>query len=116
MSSGYVILLNVVLFPLPSCFGSAGELWLSGLFLSSPAFQVASLVAQLVKNLPAMWETWIGKIPWRRERLPNSSVLVWRNPWTEDPGRLQSMGLQRVGHDCATFISSLQYTSAVSNV
>ena len=70
MSSGYVILLNVVLFPLPSCFGSAGELWLSGLFLSSPAFQVASLVAQLVKNPPAMWETWIGKIPWRRESLP----------------------------------------------
>ena len=64
MSSGYVILLNVVLFPLPSCFGSAGELWLSGLFLSSPAFQVASLVAQLVKNLPAMWETWVRSLGW----------------------------------------------------
>ena len=86
MSSGFVILLKVVLFPLPSCFGSAGELWLSGLFLSSPAFQVASLVAQLVKNLPAMWETWIGKIPWRRD-------LAWRIPWT-----VYSMGSQRVRH------------------
>ena len=46
----------------------------------------ASLVAQLVKNLPAMWETWfdpwVGKIPWRRERLTHSSILAWRILWT----------------------------------
>ena len=51
----------------------------------------ASLVAQLVKNPPAMWETWVGKIPWRWERLPyplqysgltHSSILTWRIPWT----------------------------------
>ena len=45
----------------------------------------ASLVAQLVKTPPAMWKTWIGKIPWRRERLPHSSVLTWRIPWTVYP-------------------------------
>ena len=42
----------------------------------------ASLVAQLVKNPPAMRETWVGKIPWRREKLPHSSILAWRIPWT----------------------------------
>ena len=58
-----------------------------------------SLVAQMVKNLPAMQETHIRKIPWRREWLPTP---VWRIPWTEEPGGLQSMGSQRVGHDWAT--------------
>ena len=57
----------------------------------------ASLVAQLVKNLPAMWETWVGKIPWRTERLPTSVFLPGESPWTEVPGGLQSMGSQRVG-------------------
>ena len=46
----------------------------------------ASFVAQLVKNLPAMWETmfypWVGKIPWRREKATHSSILAWRIPWT----------------------------------
>ena len=47
------------------------------------------------------WETWVGKIPWRRYRLPtpHSSTLAWRIPWT-----VQSMGLQRVKHDWMTFI------------
>ena len=63
----------------------------------------ASLVAQMVKNLPAVQETWVRsvgwKIPWRRGWLP---TLAWRIPWTEDPDRIQSMGLQRVGHDWVT--------------
>ena len=63
--------------------------------------------AQLVKNLPAMRETWfdpwVGKIPWRREWLTHSSILAWRIPWTEEPVRLQSMGSQRVRNDWATF-------------
>ena len=58
---------------------------------------LASLVAQMVKNLPAVQETWVGKIPWRRAW--HSSVLAWRIPWTEEPGGLQSMGSERVGHD-----------------
>ena len=47
----------------------------------------------------------VGKIPWRREQLAiRSSFLVWRIPWTEEPGRLQSMGSQRVGYNWTTFI------------
>ena len=66
----------------------------------------ASLVAQMVKNLPAMQETrfkpWVGKIPLEKEMAIHSSILAWKIPWTEEPGRLQSMGSQRVGHDWAT--------------
>ena len=53
----------------------------------------ASVVAQVVKNLPAMQETGVQGM------VPHSSILAWKIPWTEEPGRLQSMGLQRVGHD-----------------
>ena len=61
------------------------------------------LVAQTVKNLPAMQET-LGSIPrlGRSAREGNdnpSCILAWRIPWTEEPGGLQSMGLQRVRHD-----------------
>ena len=66
----------------------------------------ASLVAQLVKNLPAMWETWVRSLGWEdpleKEMAIHSSILAWRIPWTEEPGGLQSMGLQRVGHDWTT--------------
>ena len=63
----------------------------------------ASLVAQTVKNLPAMWETWIRSLGWEdpleKGMATRSGILAWRIPWTVEPGRLQSMGLQRVGHD-----------------
>ena len=63
----------------------------------------ASLVAQLVKRLPAMQETWVRSLGWEdpleKEMVSHSSTLAWKIPWTEEPGRLQSMGLQRVGHD-----------------
>ena len=62
-----------------------------------------SLVAQLVKNPPPMWETWVRSLgrddPPEKEMAAHSSVLAQRIPWTEEPGRLQSMGSQRVGHD-----------------
>ena len=62
----------------------------------------ASLVAQMVKNLPAMWETWVQSVGWqdplKEGRATHSSILAWRTPWTKEPGGLQSMGLQRVGH------------------
>ena len=69
------------------------------------AFEVtsywASLVAQTVKNLPAMLETQVRSLgqedPLEKGMASNSSILAWRIPWTEEPGRLQSMGLQRVG-------------------
>ena len=63
----------------------------------------ASLVAQLVKNLPAMQETQVlplGQENALKEGMASHfSILAWRIPWTEEPGRLQSVGLQRVGHD-----------------
>ena len=57
----------------------------------------------LVKNLPAMQETWVQSLcredPLEKEMATHSSVLAWRIPWVEEPGRLRSMGSQRVGHD-----------------
>ena len=65
--------------------------------------QRASLVTQMVKNLPAMQETWVWCMGWEdpleKEMATHSSILAWRIPWTEEPGRLQSMESQRVGHD-----------------
>ena len=61
------------------------------------------LVAQMVKNLPAVQETWIHSLDWKsplgKGRATHSSILAWRIPWTQEPGSLQSIGLQRVGHD-----------------
>ena len=60
-------------------------------------------VAQMVKNLPVMQATWVLSLgqedPMEEEMTTHSSILVWRILWTEDPGGLQSIGLQRVGHD-----------------
>ena len=64
---------------------------------------LASLVAQRVKRLPVVPKTWVQSLgredPLEKEMAPYSSILAWKIPWTEEPGRLQSMGLQRVGHD-----------------
>ena len=69
----------------------------------------ASLVAQRVKRLPAMRETWVWSLgqedPLEKEVATHSSTLAWKIPWTEKPGRLQSMGSQRVGHDWMTSLS-----------
>ena len=60
-------------------------------------------MAQRVKCLLAMWETWVRSLgredPLEKEMATHSSTLAWKIPWTEKPGRLQSMGSQRVGHD-----------------
>ena len=57
----------------------------------------------VVKNPPAMWETWVRSLGWEdpleEGMTTHSSILAWRIPWTEEPGGIQSMGLQRVGHD-----------------
>ena len=59
-----------------------------------------SLVAQMVKRLPTMWETWVQSLGWEdpleKEMATHSSILAWKIPWMEEPGRLQSMGSQRV--------------------
>ena len=69
----------------------------------SPVLLKASLVAQIINNLPAMQETWVrplgGEDPSEEEIATHSSILGWRIPWREEPGGLQSVGLQRVGHD-----------------
>ena len=64
---------------------------------------LASLVAQGVKRLPAMQETWVRSLdqedPLEKEMATHSSTLAWKIPRTEKPGRLESLGSQRVGHD-----------------
>ena len=81
----------------------------------------ASLVAQRVKHLPAVLETWIRSLGWEdpleKEMATHSSILAWRIPWTEEPGRLQSIVLQRVRHDWATSLSlsfPLGFTGLIS--
>ena len=69
-------------------------------------------MAQRVKHLPAMRETRVRSLgredPLEKERATHSSILAWRIPWTEEPGGLQSMGSQRVGHNEATSLSLSQ--------
>ena len=78
--------------------------WLLGFYSFCYSFR-ASLVAQSVKNLPAMEETWVQSMgreaPLEKEMAIHSSILAWRILWTEETGGLQSKGLQRVRHDWA---------------
>ena len=75
------------------------------------------LVAQMVTNLPAVQETWIWSLGWEEDPLgkgmaTHSGILAWEIPWTEEPGGLQSLGSQRVGHKWATntFTSHMDIT------
>ena len=69
----------------------------------------ASLVAQGLKRLSPTLETWVRSLGWEdpleKEMVTHSSILAWRIPWTEKPGRLQSTGSQRVGHDWTTSLT-----------
>ena len=69
----------------------------------------ASLVAQRLKHLPPMRETWVWSLgqedPLEKEMATHSSILAWRIPWTEEPGELQSTGSQRVRHDWVTLLT-----------
>ena len=68
-----------------------------------PIYYIASLLTQMVKNSPAMWETWVQSLGWEdlleKGMATHSGILAWRIPWTEEPGGLQYMGLQRVRHN-----------------
>ena len=79
------------------------------IYLASSTISRASLVAQMVKNLPAIWETWIWSPGWEdpleKGMATDYSILAWTVPRTEEPGRLQSMVSQRVGYDWATSLS-----------
>ena len=67
------------------------------------------LVAQTVKRLSTMWETWVWSLGWEdpleKEMAIHSKTIAWKIPRTEEPGRLQAMGSQRVGHDWVTSLS-----------
>ena len=80
----------------------------------------ASLVAQRLKRLPAMQETWVRSLgqedPLEKEMATHSSTVAWRIPWREEPGRLQSMGLQRVGHDWVTLLSLSMQNMTFKNI
>ena len=82
-------------FSIPGSGSSPGE------GIDSPLqYSWASLVAQVVKNLPAMREIWVQSLGWEDAlEMEMASMLAWRILWTEEPGGLQSMGLQRVGHN-----------------
>ena len=82
-------------------------------FRTHISYSWASPMAQRVKHLPGMQETWVRFLgqedPLEKEMAIHSSTLAWKIPWTEKPGRLQSMGSQRVGHD---WVTSLYFTSS----
>ena len=84
-------------------------------FHGSQSTQSDFLVAQTVKRLPTMWETRVrslgGEYPLEKEIANHFSTLAWKIPWMEEPGRLQSMGSQRVRHDWATSLTQGQATS-----
>ena len=77
-----------------------------------------SLVAQRLKHLSAMQDTQVRSLgredPLEKETATHSSILAWRIPWREEPGRLQSMGSQRVGHDWATSLHFTLHRSEIS--
>ena len=73
------------------------------LLIISSIYDLTSLVAQVVKCLPTMWETQVRSLGWEdpleKKMATHSSTLAWKIPWTEERGRLQSMGLQRIRHN-----------------
>ena len=78
----------------------------SGSFVNESSYLYSdktSLVAQMVKCLSTMREIWVRSLGWEdpleKEMAIHSSTIAWKIPWTEEPGRLQSMGSQRVGHN-----------------
>ena len=77
-------------------------------------------MAQTVKRPPAMWETQVRFLgredPLEKEMAIHSSTLAWKISWMEKPGRLQSMGSQRVGHDWATSLSLMDLTVSVKHI
>ena len=70
-------------------------------------------MAQRLRRLPPMWETWVRSLgredPLEKEMVTHSSILAWIIPWTEEPGKLQSMGSQRVGHNWVTSLTYLWF-------
>ena len=80
-------------------------------------FMFTSLVVQRVKHLPSMQETWVqslgGEDPLEKEMATHSSIIAWKTPWMEKPDGLQSMELQRVGHDWVTSLSLFTFKHSI---
>ena len=90
-------------------------------YISQVRYKIqTSPVAQMVKCLPAMWETWVRflgrEYSLEKEMAIHSSILAWKIPWTEEPGRLQSTGSQRVGHDWTTSLIFIPRASLVAQL
>ena len=96
---------NSPLAPCPKCFLCSFHKDFVVLHLNHDTLWVASLVAQLVKNLPTMGETWVWSLGWedplQEGMATHSSILPGESPWTEEPGGLQFMGSRKVGHNWA---------------
>ena len=90
-------------FPMLCSFHNTQNIYSFLILLNQWILSLASLVAQMVKYLPAVWETWVRSLGWempqRKGTVTHSSILAWRTPWRVEPGRLQFMGSQRVGHE-----------------
>ena len=71
------------------------------------------MLTQVVKNLPTVQETWVQSLGWgdplEKRMATDSSILVWRIPWTEEPGRVQSIGSQRVRPELSDFHTHKNY-------
>ena len=84
------------------------------LYLNKVITQI--VLVQMVRSPPTMQETRIQSLGWEEpleeEMTTHSSILAWKIPWMEEPGRLQSMGLQKVGHDWVTSLHFFCTTSA----
>ena len=93
------------------CFGSIPSFFLELFLHWSPVAYWAptDLVAQMVKHLSTMRETWLQSLAWEdhleKEMAIHSSTIAWKIPWTEEPGGLKPTGSQRVGHDWVTSLS-----------
>ena len=81
-------------------------IWFGFPKLNTQSAETKSFLHSMVNYLPAVWETRVWSLGWEdtleKEMATHSSILAWKIPWTEEPGGLQSVGLQRVGHNWAT--------------
>ena len=93
--------------PGKNSYSLAGKFWFIG-------YIHQTLMAQRVKRLPAMWETWVQSLGWEdpleKEMVTHFSTHAWKIPWMEEPCRPQPMGLQRVGHDWAILFCFIHQT------
>ena len=86
----------------PSYYPTSGDKDTSSTLLAQEGY-ISWEMAQTVKSLPVMWETWVQSLGWEdplnKGTATRSSILAWRIPWTEEPCGIQSMGSQRIEHD-----------------